>query len=71
MNWPGFHGTFNNGVAVLVASAWVRKRPQWRTGTYGTVYGIELLNANEQLTKDHGNLIVETSGNHREIALIA
>ena len=36
----------------------------------GTIYGIELLNANEQLAEDHGNLIVETSGNHREIALI-
>ena len=37
----------------------------------GTVYGIELLNANEQLAEDHGNLILETSGNHREIALAA
>ena len=37
----------------------------------GTVYGIELLNTNEQLAEDHGNLIVETSGNHREIALVA
>lgn len=37
----------------------------------GTVYGIELLNANEQLTEDHGSLILETSGNYREIALVA
>jgi len=37
----------------------------------GTVYGIELLNANEQLAEDHGSLILETSGNQREIALIA
>lgn len=37
----------------------------------GTVYGIELLNANEQLTEDHGSLILETSGHQREIALVA
>ena len=37
----------------------------------GTVYGIELLNANEQLAEDQGSLILETSGNHREIALVA
>jgi uncharacterized protein YuzE len=37
----------------------------------GTVYGIELLNANEQLTKDHGALIVELSGQRREIPLVA
>lgn len=37
----------------------------------GTVYGIELLNANEQLAEDHGSLILETSGIHREIALVA
>lgn len=37
----------------------------------GTVYGIELLNANEQLAEDHGSLILETSGSHREIALVA
>lgn len=37
----------------------------------GTVYGIELLNANEQLAEDHGSLILETSGKQREIALIA
>lgn len=35
----------------------------------GTVYGIELLNANEQLAEDHGSLILETSGSRREIAL--
>lgn len=37
----------------------------------GTVYGIELLNANEQLAEDHGSLILEMSGNHREIALMS
>lgn len=37
----------------------------------GTVYGIELLNANEQLAEDHGSLILETSGHQREIALVA
>ena len=37
----------------------------------GTVYGIELLNANEQLADDHGSLILETSGHQREIALVA
>ena len=37
----------------------------------GTVYGIELLNANKQLAEDHGNLIVETMGRHSEIALAA
>ncbi|HVO33371.1 MAG TPA: DUF2283 domain-containing protein [Elusimicrobiota bacterium] len=38
----------------------------------GTVYGIELLNANEQLQKeDHGNLIVvdESSGESQRIRL--
>ena len=35
------------------------------------VYGVELLNANEQLTGDHGALIVESGGAHREIALVA
>lgn len=39
--------------------------------TDGTVYGIELLNANEQLTRDHGALIVELGGQRREIALVA
>jgi len=37
----------------------------------GTVYGIELLNANEQLAEDHGSLILETSGHQREITLMA
>ncbi|MGP0593504.1 DUF2283 domain-containing protein [Nitrospira sp. T9] len=37
----------------------------------GTVYGIELLNANEQLAEDHGALIVEAEGVCREIPLIA
>ena len=31
----------------------------------GTVYGVELLNANEQLTRDHGALIVESGQRHR------
>lgn len=35
----------------------------------GTVYGIELLNANDQLAEDEGNLIVELEGKRREIAL--
>jgi uncharacterized protein YuzE len=37
----------------------------------GTVYGVELLNANEQLTRDHGALIVESGGQRREITLVA
>lgn len=37
----------------------------------GSVYGIELLNANEQLGKDQGNLILELGGHRREIALRA
>ena len=37
----------------------------------GTVYGIELLNANEQLAEDHGALIVESEGRSREIPLTA
>ena len=39
--------------------------PDW------TVYGVELLNANEQLTGDHGALIVESGGQRQEIALVA
>ena len=35
------------------------------------VYGVELLNANEQLTGDHGALIVESGGQRQEIALVA
>ena len=34
----------------------------------GTVYGIELLNANGQLADDRGRLIVETGGKRQEIA---
>ena len=37
----------------------------------GTVYGIELLNANQQLTSDRGSLILELGGRRREIALVA
>jgi uncharacterized protein YuzE len=37
----------------------------------GTVYGIELLNANEQLADDHATLIVESEGRRREIPLTA
>ena len=37
----------------------------------GTVYGIELLNAKEQLADDHGTLIVESEGHRREIPLTA
>jgi uncharacterized protein YuzE len=35
----------------------------------GMVYGIELLNANEQLAGDQGYLILEAVGERREIAL--
>jgi uncharacterized protein YuzE len=38
----------------------------------GTIYGIELLNANEQLSADHRNAVVvenEASGESSEIAL--
>lgn len=37
----------------------------------GTVYGIELMNANEQITGDHGTLVVEFGGQRREITLVA
>ena len=37
----------------------------------GTVYGVELLNANDQLTRDHGALIVESGGRRHEITLEA
>ena len=37
----------------------------------GTVYGVELLNANEQLTRDHGALLVESGGERQAIALVA
>jgi uncharacterized protein YuzE len=36
----------------------------------GTVYGVELLNANEQLTRDNGALIVESGGRRQEITLV-
>jgi len=36
----------------------------------GTVYGLELLNAKEQLAADHGALIVESGGQRREITLV-
>ena len=36
----------------------------------GTVYGIELLNANEQLTaEDNGKLIIESEGKRQEVPL--
>ncbi|NWG31635.1 MAG: DUF2283 domain-containing protein [Rhodocyclaceae bacterium] len=37
----------------------------------GTIYGIELLNANEQLSEDDGRLIVETGSGRREMPLAA
>ncbi len=37
----------------------------------GSVYGIEILNANEQLVEDQGKLVVEWAGQHREIMLSA
>ncbi len=37
----------------------------------GTVYGIELLNANEQLAEDQGAFIIETEGYRREVPLSA
>lgn len=37
----------------------------------GSVFGIELLNANQQLSEDQGNLILELAGQRREIALRA
>ncbi len=40
-------------------------------GADGTVFGIELLNANEQLAEDQGKLILELAGERREIALRA
>ena len=35
----------------------------------GTLYGIELLNANAQLKEDHGRFVVEAAGQRREIPL--
>ncbi len=37
----------------------------------GTLYGIELLNANDQLAENRGKLILELAGQRREIALRA
>ena len=37
----------------------------------GTVYGIEFLNANDQLTEDRGAIIVELEGKRHEIKLVA
>ena len=37
----------------------------------GTVYGVELLNANVQLTGDQGALIVESGGRRQKIPLVA
>jgi uncharacterized protein YuzE len=36
----------------------------------GTVYGIELLNANKQLAENRGTLILDLPGKHQEIALL-
>jgi len=35
----------------------------------GTVYGIELLNANDQLSEDAGRLVVESAGKSVELQL--
>ena len=40
-------------------------------GQDGTLYGIELLNANEQLSRDHGQLIFESPAGRQEIALMS
>ena len=37
----------------------------------GTVYGIELLNAIEQLAEDRGSLVIEVAGRKQNIALAA
>ena len=37
----------------------------------GTIYGIELLNANEQLNEDDGRLIIETGLRRQEVSLAA
>jgi len=37
----------------------------------GIVYGIELLNANEQLAQDQGSLIIEVAGLKKKIGLAA
>jgi hypothetical protein len=45
--------------------------PQHELDPDGTVYGVELLNPKEQLTGDHGVLIVESGGRRQEIVLVA
>jgi uncharacterized protein YuzE len=37
----------------------------------GTLYGIEMLNANAQLAEDGGNLILELGNTRQELALAA
>ncbi|MCC6697437.1 MAG: DUF2283 domain-containing protein [Candidatus Hydrogenedentes bacterium] len=37
----------------------------------GTVYGIELLNANEQLAENDGKLVLDSAGKTREIPLMS
>lgn len=37
----------------------------------GTVYGIELLNANTQITEDQGQFVLELAGQERRIPLAA
>jgi uncharacterized protein YuzE len=37
----------------------------------GMIYGIELLNANEQLGEDHGTLVVDLAGRLQKIQLAA
>jgi uncharacterized protein YuzE len=37
----------------------------------GTIYGIEFLNANEQLAEDHGKLVIEAAGRRQEIPFAA
>ena len=37
----------------------------------GTIYGIELLNANEQLrAEDNGKLVIEREGKRQEVSLV-
>lgn len=40
-------------------------------GEDGSLYGIELLNANKQLEEDKGRLVVESMGQRHEIAVTA
>lgn len=37
----------------------------------GTVYGIELLNANEQLLENQGNLVLDVAGKQQQLPLNA